>query len=113
MAHAGDGDDGGPPRPDGGHLVAQGTRHRLPQKHILDCPTDAEIELGAYNAAFYEIGLPWHWDDSTYERLATVPCERSRLRQYMENMQPHLLRAYDAEFLVQAIERTRAQIAAA
>ena len=27
-------------------------------------------ELSAYNAAFYEIGLPWHWDDSTYERLS-------------------------------------------
>lgn len=76
----------------------------------IDCPTNAEIELGAYNAAFYEIGLPWHWDDSTYERLAGEPCERSRLRQYMENMHPHLLRAYDPDALADAILQAKQRV---
>ncbi len=69
----------------------------------MDCPSDAEIERSAYNAAFYELGLRWHWDDATYEQLASVTCERARLRHYLESMQPHLLRAYDADFLTDAI----------
>jgi len=69
----------------------------------IDCPTDAEIECSAFNAAFYELGLRWHWDEATYERLAANPCERSRVRHYLENAQPHLLRAYDADFLTDAI----------
>jgi hypothetical protein len=73
----------------------------------IDCPTDAEIELGAFNAAFYELGLRWHWDDAVYERLCAQPCERTRLRHYIEQMQPHLLRAYDAEFLTDAILRIK------
>lgn len=69
----------------------------------IDCPTDAEIERSAYNAAFYELGLRWYWDDATYERLCSEACERARLRGYLESAQPHLLRAYDADFLIRAI----------
>ncbi|MDB5764166.1 MAG: hypothetical protein JWQ21_3161, partial [Herminiimonas sp.] len=31
-------------------------------------PADAaeDIDLNAYNAAFYELGLRWHWDADTY-----------------------------------------------
>jgi hypothetical protein len=71
--------------------------------HKIDCPTDAEIERSAYNAAFHELGLRWHWDDATYDQLCSVPCERARLRHYLEQAQPHLLRAYDADFLADAI----------
>jgi hypothetical protein len=69
----------------------------------IDCPSEADVERSAYNAAFYELGLRWYWDDATYERLATEACERSRLQQYLHSAQPHLLRAYDAETLTQAI----------
>jgi hypothetical protein len=73
----------------------------------LDYPTDAEIERSAFNAAFYELGLRWHWDDDTYERLAAEPCERSRVRHYVRTMQPHLLSAYDADFLADAVVRAK------
>lgn len=76
----------------------------------IDCPTDAEIERSAFNAAFYELGLRWHWDDATYERLATNPCDRSRVRHYLENVQPHLLRAYDADFLTDAILKAKQRL---
>ena len=66
-------------------------------------PTANEIECGAFNAAFHALGLRWHWDDDTYEQLAADPCERSRLRRYLQHRQAHLLRAYDADFLVDAI----------
>lgn len=72
------------------------------------CRADAtEIELSAFNAAFYELGLRWHWDSDTYEALAANPCERARVRGYLEGEQAHLLRAYDAEFLTDAILVTK------
>lgn len=64
---------------------------------------DTEIERGAFNAAFYELGLRWHWDGATYEALSAHNCERGRVRRYLEAEQSHLLRAYDAEFLTDAI----------
>lgn len=69
----------------------------------LDIATDAQIERSAFNAAFYELGLRWHWDDETYERLSAEPCERERVRHYVRTMHPHLLRAYDADFLAEAV----------
>ncbi|HET9976100.1 MAG TPA: hypothetical protein VFQ20_01590 [Burkholderiaceae bacterium] len=63
----------------------------------------AALERSAFNAAFYELGLRWHWDDATFEALAADPCERQRVRRYLEGAQSHLLRAYDADFLTDAI----------
>lgn len=81
----------------------------------IDFPSSADIERAAYNAAFHELGLRWHWDARTYEQLSALPCERSRLRHYLEQAQPHLLRAYDADFLAEAIlqakERRQAALA--
>lgn len=62
-----------------------------------------DIERNAYNAAFYALGLRCHWDDSTWEQLADMPSERERVRRYLESTQAHLLRAYDADFLTDAI----------
>jgi hypothetical protein len=73
-----------------------------------------ESERNAYNAAFYALGLRWHWDPDTFLALQAYadPCER--IRRYLETQHPHLLRAYDPEFLASAIEtrKTGCQIAA-
>jgi hypothetical protein len=69
----------------------------------IDYPSDSEIERHAFNAAFCELGLPWHWDSATYDRLGLQPCERARVRCYVEQAHPHLLRAYDADFLADAV----------
>ncbi len=61
----------------------------------------------AYNAAFAELGLSWHWDPATYARVQAQG--RDGVRAYLETEHSHLLRAYDAEFLVEAIETTRAR----
>src|ERR1700754_5047035 len=67
-----------------------------------------DMELDAYNAAFYELGLRWHWDSATWAELGCVgDCRKARLRHYLETRQAHLLRAYDAGFLVDAIEREK------
>lgn len=65
--------------------------------------TDIEIDRAAFNAAFYELGLRWHWDSRAYAKLARQACERSRLQGYLQAEQAPLLRAYDAELLTEAI----------
>lgn len=60
-----------------------------------------------YNAAFEELGLSWHWDAITYARLQANG--RGAVRTYLETEQSHLLRAYEADFLVEAIEAAKAR----
>lgn len=67
----------------------------------------AEAHRHAYNAAFEELGLSWHWDAATYARLQAHG--RDGVRAYLETEQSHLLRAYEADFLVDAIETAKAR----
>lgn len=69
---------------------------------------DAACE--AYNAAFYELGLRWHWDTATYAALMQHSADPlARIRHYLETRQPHLLKAYDAGFLASAIHQRMLQ----
>jgi hypothetical protein len=64
-----------------------------------------EMELDAYNAAFFDLGFRWHWDRATYNQLLHQSPEPSeRILSYLRGQHPHLLKAYDAAFLVDAIE---------
>jgi hypothetical protein len=67
----------------------------------------AEAHRHAYNAAFEQLGLTWYWDAATYARLQAHG--RDGVRIYLETEQSHLLRAYEADFLVDAIETTQAR----
>ncbi len=67
----------------------------------------AEVERGAFNAAFYELGLRLYWDKGTYEALAANLSEHARVLDYLKGVQSHLLRAYDAEFLADAVIRAK------
>jgi hypothetical protein len=68
---------------------------------------DADAHRQAYNAAFDELGLNWHWDAVTFASLPAQGPER--VRGYLEREQGHLLRAYDADFLVNAIEEAKSR----
>lgn len=67
-----------------------------------------EVERNAYNAAFHALGLRWHWDADTYNELQFVADARERVGIYLRTRQTHLLAAYDAEFLINAIEAKKA-----
>jgi hypothetical protein len=75
------------------------------------CSADAhEIHREAYNAAFYELGLSWHWDADTYRNLLPDSAgSNDRIRVYLETRQPHLLKVYDAAFLINAIQVAKAR----
>lgn len=61
-------------------------------------------QVHRYTAAFDELDLSWNWDPSLHGE------GRAALRSYVERELPHLLRSYDAEFLVDAVERTCARL---
>jgi hypothetical protein len=84
--------------------------------HQPEAPdASSEAHRHAYNTAFNELDLDWYWDAETFARLR--PFGRAGVRAYVETARPHLLRAYDVDFLVDAIElvkaRCHARIAAA
>lgn len=66
-----------------------------------------EADRHAYNAAFDELGLTWFWDSETHRRLQAAADERAGIRTYLLTQQAHLLKAYDADFLVDAIHTTK------
>lgn len=78
---------------------------------VLDTPPtadpSAEAHRQAYNAAFEELGLNWHWDPDTFAHLPAHG--REGVRSYLQEHQAHLLRAYDADFLADAIEAAKAR----
>lgn len=67
-------------------------------------PSPRASEAHLYTAAFHELDLSWQWDPATYGG------GREGLRAYLEKEQPHLLRAYDADFIVNAVEFTRERL---
>lgn len=68
-----------------------------------------DLHRHAYNTAFCELGLKWHWDAVTYRDLLRISGEKDRIRVYLETQQPHLLKAYDADFLSEVIQSTKAR----
>jgi hypothetical protein len=74
---------------------------------VLSRPVfDEEMQIQAYNGAFEELGLSWYWDRGTW---AALPQGSSRVLEYVRREHPHLLRSYDGEFLVNAVESARAR----
>ncbi len=69
----------------------------------------ADLHRNAYNAAFYELGLSWYWDANTGDDLATISGGRKRLQHYLETCQAHLLKVYEADFLIEAIQAAKAR----
>jgi hypothetical protein len=70
----------------------------------------SEVERGAYNQAFSELGLEWYWDSRTYESLKSCAGDKHCVQAYIEGHQPHLLQAYDSRFLAEAIESVRRRL---
>jgi hypothetical protein len=69
----------------------------------LDHDRDLHAHVCAYNMAFAELGLRFRWDAHTFASLASIEDEAARIITYIETHHPHLLSAYSADFLSQAI----------
>ena len=62
-----------------------------------------DAQICAYNTAFADLGLRFRWDTQTLNALASIEDEKARIIAYIESHQTHLLNAYSAEFLSEAI----------
>jgi len=89
--------------------VRAGARHGAPVDTVAGfdgdvAPDHDDTERNAYNAAFHALGLHWHWDRRTFDALKRYSAAPEvRIGHYLETEHPHLLRAYDTDFLVAAI----------
>ncbi|CAH2788941.1 MAG: FIG00454455: hypothetical protein [uncultured Paraburkholderia sp.] len=68
-----------------------------------------DAHLSAFNAAFSDLGLRFHWDRATLDVLKEFNSEAAKVTAYIERSHAHLHRAYDAEFLAQLILHKKAQ----
>ncbi|MEJ5211965.1 MAG: HAD-IA family hydrolase, partial [Burkholderiales bacterium] len=60
----------------------------------------------AFNAAFQEFGLPWHWDVELYVELLAVAGGKERLTHYCRCVDPRrMMQADSAEFIARLHQR--------
>ena len=66
---------------------------------------DTELaHLAAFNAAFVQEGLPWHWDVSLYTQLLDVSGGKERITHYWRQVQPDL-KIIDKAAFVDTVQR--------
>ena len=58
----------------------------------------------AFNHAFAEVGLDWHWDTALYTRLLEISGGRERIRHYWQQVQPGMT-SIDASALADMLRR--------
>jgi len=62
--------------------------------------TERDGHRPAFNAAFAEAGLNWHWDTTLYGELLAVTGGKERMRYYAERHDPDFLRRQDCDALI-------------
>ncbi len=65
--------------------------------------TERDGHRPAFNAAFTEAGLPWHWDEAFYGDLLAIAGGYERIRHYAEQYDPQTFNRPDFEELVQHV----------
>ena len=68
--------------------------------------TERDGHRPAFNAAFAEAGLSWHWGESFYDTLRVKGNPQERLRFYAEHFDPATFARPDFEELVQRLYET-------
>lgn len=69
--------------------------------------TERDGHRPAFNAAFAEIGLPWHWDETFYGTLLGIAGGRERIRHYALHFDPTTHARSDFEELLQRIHEIK------
>ncbi len=71
--------------------------------------TERHAHRVAYNLAFAEHGLDWHWDEVLYGELLSVTGGRERLRHYIGQAHPRLLQTGDVSGLITDLYLSKAR----
>lgn len=68
--------------------------------------------MTAFNEAFAQEGLPWHWDESLYTKLLDISGGKERITHYWKQVQPDM-KAIDGGAFVDIVQRIHDQKTAA
>ena len=68
-----------------------------------------DLHRRAFNAAFGEFGLAWHWDFAIYKELLSIAGGQERIRHYLERAEPSLLRRPDCADFIKAMHKAKNQ----
>jgi beta-phosphoglucomutase-like phosphatase (HAD superfamily) len=69
--------------------------------------TERDGHRPAFNAAFAEAGLDWHWDETLYGELLAVTGGKERMRFYCEKYAPAFLQRPDADDTIKALHAAK------
>lgn len=72
--------------------------------------TERDGHRPAFNQAFKEAGLDWHWDVALYGELLTVTGGKERINFYVERYQPELKQDINFPKLVASLHREKTRI---
>lgn len=62
-----------------------------------------ELHRIAYNTAFAQCGLGWHWDIRLYDQLLAVTGSKERIRHYVQQFRPEFVRPDDYDGFVRQL----------
>jgi beta-phosphoglucomutase-like phosphatase (HAD superfamily) len=68
-----------------------------------------ELHRQAFNLAFEEKGLPWHWDQDEYRRLLNVTGGKERIRFYIEQKERKQLKATIVDDFIRSIHALKTE----
>ncbi|MBN8475640.1 HAD-IA family hydrolase [Sulfuritalea sp.] len=69
--------------------------------------TERDGHRPAFNAAFAEMGLDWHWDAALYGELLEVTGGKERIRFFCERHEPEFLQQADAEVRIRELHAAK------
>lgn len=69
--------------------------------------TERDGHRPAFNAAFREAGLDWHWDVALYGELLAVTGGKERIRFYAERHDPRFLAVPDADVRIRMVHAAK------
>jgi beta-phosphoglucomutase-like phosphatase (HAD superfamily) len=69
--------------------------------------TEGQGHRVAFNHAFDEAGLDWHWDSATYDALLAVAGGRERITHWCRRIAPELAAGPDFEALVRRLHESK------
>jgi HAD superfamily hydrolase (TIGR01509 family) len=69
--------------------------------------TERDGHRPAFNRAFAELGLDWHWDEAIYGELLAVTGGKERIRYYVERFRPDYAKPADFDELVTELHRVK------
>lgn len=72
--------------------------------------TERDGHRPAFNQAFHEAGLDWHWDITLYGDLLAVTGGKERIRYFVERFHPNYKKDKDFENLVAKLHRDKTRI---